>query len=233
MKPILWIGLLVLPLGVWGADAPVSSLGPTQAPPVKVTVSGGYGGDADLAGGGHIARWESAWDVEIPVNPTSRTGGRFSAGWGLTELDVGDLPGESVDALHTLSVGYFGVAPVKGDWSAFYRGGAMMVFEEGAAGADAWLYQGMAGLDRRVGPTLSLQAGLLGTTLLEEDPRVLPLLGFRWRPAPGWSVATEGLGIQVRGPLRPGAQFWVRSRWFPRLADGWGRRRVFRRRAGA
>jgi hypothetical protein len=214
MKLLLGIGLLCLPIVTRGADGSAAPMGPTNPPPsFKVTILGGAGGDADLAGGGHVGRWESAVDVEIPVSPTPRTGGRFSAGWGLTELDVRDRPGETVDPLHAFSLGYFGVAPLRGRWSAFYRGGALMAFESGAEWEEALLYQGMAGVDCRVTPELNLQIGGLGTTLLEEDPRLLPIIGFRWRPARGWLVATEGLGVQAQGPIRPDLQFLVRARW--------------------
>jgi hypothetical protein len=195
--------------------------GPTTGVvPVSVTVRGVDLGAADFERGGQVSMKECELGLEIPLCPTTGTLGRLSFRTGVVDVDtpgaVGRVAEMELDPLLTTSVGYFLTVPGAGGWSRFFRGGIMASGESGAKTEDSLLYNGMGGAEYTISKNLSLQMGLLGTTRLEENPLVLPLVGFRWRPAPGWMVATEGPGLTISGPVRRDLKFTLNAGWMTR-----------------
>lgn len=195
--------------------------GPTAgASSGSVSVRGVELGAADLPNGGHVSLAESELGLEIPLSPTTGALGRLSIRTGLVDLDtpgaVGRVAEMELDPLLTTSVGYFLAVPGEDGWSRFVRGGIMFSGESGAKAEDSLIYNGMGGAEYAWSKDLSFQMGLLGTSRLEADPLVLPMVGFRWRPAPGWMVATEGPGLKINGPLRRDLQFTLNAGWMTR-----------------
>jgi hypothetical protein len=206
--------LLSIPMGVAQTGPGVGDL------PVVVTLRGVGLGPADFENRGQVTVLEGELGFEIPLNPTTGTLGRLSFQSDLVEVDtqgaVGPLTDTELDSLLTTTVGYFLAVPGSGPWSTFFRGGLIASGESGAAADDSLLYNGMGGADFAVSRRLSIQMGVLATTRLEEDPLVLPLVGFRWRPAPGWFVGTEGAGLKISGPIQRDLQFMIHAGWLTR-----------------
>jgi hypothetical protein len=188
--------------------------------PVVVSVQGVYLGPADFSRGGQVSLWEGDLGVDLPLSPTTGTMGRLSFHSDVMEVDtrgaVGRMADLELDPLLTTTVGYLLAIPGTDGWSSFFRGGISDSGESGAPAEDSLLYNGMGGAEYAINQKLSIQMSLLATTRLEEDPLVLPLVGFRWRPAPAWLVATEGAGLKITGPLQRDLQFTVNAGWMTR-----------------
>lgn len=195
-----------------GRPAPVSSS--------SITVRETYAGPSHIEGNGDVSLGESELAFDVPLNPTTGTVGRLTVRTGILEVDWDRPQGRReefpLDALLTVSAGYFLAAPVKGAWSAFFRGGLMASGEGDTPVDQAMLYNGLAGAEYAINPKISVQMGILATTRLEDDPLVLPLLGFRWRPTPLWLIATEGAGIKISGPIQRDLNFMLNAGWLTR-----------------
>lgn len=108
------------------------------------------------------------------------------------------------------------------EWAWFAGGGVTIGAEEGADIGDAITGGGTIGARWQMDPRFALNFGLAARTRLEEDPLVLPLIGFDWTvnesvrvssSGPGVFAATDSLGARVFAQVSEDVTVMLGGRW--------------------
>lgn len=109
------------------------------------------------------------------------------------------------------------VWPILDDLTLIVSGGVGFAVGDGAPLGDALTYGGVGVLAWRLSDELSLAAVLIGSSRLDDDPLLLPVAGFDWRPSERLRFELTG---DVAGPtLR--ARYRVADDWWASLAGRW------------
>ena len=98
-------------------------------------------------------------------------------------------------------------------WRHFARLGATWAGESDAGFGEAITWQGFGGASWQWRDDLSLTFGLLGLSRLEDDPLVVPILGFDWRPTARLRVFTPGPGVAATYEVARGVDLTLRTGW--------------------
>lgn len=69
--------------------------------------------------------------------------------------------------------------------------------EKDADVGDALTFGGFAGARYTVSPTLKVTLGVAGSSELEDDPTILPLIGVDWDFAKDWNFSVKGPGVRL------------------------------------
>jgi hypothetical protein len=108
------------------------------------------------------------------------------------------------------------------EWAWFVGGRVTSGAEDGADFGDSITGGGVVGARWQMDPRFALNFGLAATTRLEEDPLVLPLIGFDWTindkvrvssTGPGVFDATDSLGARVFARVSDEVEVMLGGRW--------------------
>lgn len=109
------------------------------------------------------------------------------------------------------------VWPILDELTLIVSGGVGFAVGDGAPLDDALTYGGVGVLAWRLSDELSLAAVLIGSSRLDDDPLILPVAGFDWRPSERLRFELTG---DIAGPtLR--ARYRVADDWWASLAGRW------------
>jgi len=86
-------------------------------------------------------------------------------------------------------------------WYAIGAGFATAGWESGADFSEAWVFGGFGGIGYKFSDRFTLALGAGGTTRLEDDPLVYPVIVVRWRATDHLLVESEGLGVRVTSTI--------------------------------
>ncbi len=91
-------------------------------------------------------------------------------------------------------------------WTLFGGLGANANGDAAADMTDAVVGIGFLGARRQFSERFALNFGVYGSTRLEDDPRVIPMVGVEWQVSKKWRLASQGtsgqLSYQIKDPLR-------------------------------
>lgn len=91
-------------------------------------------------------------------------------------------------------------------WTLFGGIGASANGDAAADMTDAVVGIGYVGARRQFNERFALNFGVYGSTRLEDDPRVIPMVGVEWQLSKKWRLASQGtsgqLSYQIKDPLR-------------------------------
>jgi hypothetical protein len=153
---------------------------------------------------------------DAPLSRSIRAG--LFAGYEITHYAfdgaAGIAPGRNDpwDDLHRATLGA-SVDWRRGDWSLFARLGGTWAGESGGPFGGAMTAQGFGGARWRFRDDLSFTFGLLGLSRLEDDPIVVPIVGFDWRISDRLRLFTPGPGVALVAKLGGGLEGTVRAEW--------------------
>jgi len=109
------------------------------------------------------------------------------------------------------------VWPILDELTLIVSGGFGFAVGDGASLDQAFTYGAVSVLAWRVTDTLSLAAVLIASSRLDDDPLILPVVGFDWRPTERWRFELTGdvAGPTLRGRYRLADQWWASlgGRW--------------------
>jgi len=98
-------------------------------------------------------------------------------------------------------------------WTALTGGSVRFAGESGARFSESITGSVYGVLGRQVSESLFLAAGLLVSTRLEDDPRVIPLIGVDWRFHEDWRLHTQGPGLSLTYAASETMDLSLRGRW--------------------
>lgn len=150
----------------------------------------------DTAGSVSVSHVSGALDISMPAGER----GQLSFGMG-TEIGIyrfknatGFATGFSKpwDSIlqHSASASYFN--RLSQHWSIFASVGIASQGEQGAKLSDTIEYRGAVVANYALSEGLMIGFGAAGNTVLEDDPRIIPILAVNWHFADKWSVKTGG-----------------------------------------
>jgi len=110
-------------------------------------------------------------------------------------------------------------------WTTLVGGRVTFAGESDARFSDSITGGVFAMFGRRLSADLFLSAGLLVSTRLEDDVRVIPLIGVDWRIDERWRLRTDGPGARLTYAATESLDLTLRGRWESReyrLSSGGG-----------
>lgn len=191
------------------AQAPIGEAGKLSW---ALSGAGSYTFGADLEddrGDVAITRGGAELTLAVPVSETTRVNVGLTNEWSWYDFGRGDAPiavvgGEEGTEVYVpfsqvtslrLSPGFLTI--LNRQWAII---GGVTIDASGETDADvgeSLIVSGFAGARYAVNEKLALTFGLSAATQLEDDVRVLPLLGVQWEFAEGWSFLIAGPGARV------------------------------------
>lgn len=198
---------MVLATGAaWGQNVPTPIKDATEAPlELTWSVSGHAEGmfRTDLDGGGGVSVWRAGGDTKIGLSPTDGTrlalefAGEYSHFdfTGPTTLVPGDV--EPWEDLQAFRVGATLAGQFNDTWGWVFGGMGRLAYESGADVGSALMGVGYGAIRYRFSDDFAVTLGAGIATRLEDDLRVIPVLGLEWQVNEMVRVETEGLGLRV------------------------------------
>lgn len=184
---------------------------------VKPRVSHAFRADFDDAGAEvSVTRAGVAAGWSIAVNQRLRLG--MSADFESSWYDFGKsatLPGggEPLDSAASIRFGPNVFYAIDERWSVFAGAGPEFSGAYGADVGDSFTFGGYVGARYALSEKFALSFGLQGRTRLEEDARLLPLLGIEWQITDDVRLSTEGPGLRLTVRLDDAWSFNVGAAW--------------------
>jgi len=179
--------------------------------PLRLSVSAGGSGqtEADIDSGGSFSLYHLNSGFTAPIRLDEISVLRSSIKYDFASYDFSDIPAPW-ENIHTFSFVSIYEWEGNGSWS-YYAGGLVRVAaESGADAVDATTGGGLTGATYEYSDTLTLGAGLLGMSQIEEDATVVPLITAKWKFADDWrlklglnDVATGGYGVAAIWNMAP------------------------------
>ena len=164
---------------------------------INLTFSHSAESDADLPGRPAAGKLSvDAWSVSGKTTRMLRPGVFASAGgtWERYEVDASStLPVPKT--LQGAALNLAGAMALDGDW---------MVSLTVSPGMDGFNAPGLLLGTRKISPTFSVAVGLRFDAL--SDNSVLPIAGFRWQPAPEWTVSLGAPRTEAVYKVREGIE---------------------------
>ena len=175
---------------------------------INLTFSHSAESDADLPGRPAVGKLSvDAWSVSGKTTRMLRPGVFASAGgtWERFEVDANSaLPVPK--KLQSAALNLAGAMALDGDWMVsltvspgFYAAGS-------SPGMDGFNAPGLLLGTRKISPTFSVAVGLRFDAF--SDNSILPIAGFRWQPAPEWTVSLGAPRTEVVYKIREGVELF-------------------------
>ncbi len=175
---------------------------------INLTFSHSAESDADLPGRPAVGKLSvDAWSVSGKTTRMLRPGVFVSAGgtWERFEVDATSaLPVPK--KLQSAALNLAGAMALNGDWMVsltvspgFYAAGS-------SPGMDGFNAPGLLLGTRKISPTFSVAVGLRFDAF--SDNSILPIAGFRWQPAPEWTVSLGAPRTEVVYKIREGVELF-------------------------
>jgi len=175
---------------------------------INLTFSHSAESDADLPGRPAAGKLSvDAWSVSGKTTRMLRPGVFASAGgtWERFEVDATSaLPVPK--KLQSAALNLAGAMALDGDWMVsltvspgFYAAGS-------SPGMDGFNAPGLLLGTRKISPTFSVAVGLRFDAF--SDNSILPIAGFRWQPAPEWTVSLGAPRTEVVYKIREGVELF-------------------------
>ncbi|TVQ31677.1 MAG: hypothetical protein EA376_08415 [Phycisphaeraceae bacterium] len=98
-------------------------------------------------------------------------------------------------------------------WTALVGGNVTFAGESNARISDSITGNIFATFGRHLSPDLFLAAGILVSTRLEDDVRVIPLIGVDWRFHEQWRLHSQGAGARLTYEATESLDLSLRGRW--------------------
>lgn len=157
--------------------------------------------DLDDGGGVSASRVSADTEIQFPLGDASS----FTLGLGVehSDYDFGNTTivpdtGDPVDRVITLNASGSLLTPFADRKMAWLVGGGVRSSAElHASFEDALTWRALTGVMYNPDPRISLGAGVLVATQLEDDPLIIPFPIIRYRIDDRWTIATEGPKLQV------------------------------------
>lgn len=214
-------GALALALGLL---TPRLAAQPRGGPPPgfalnEVTTAYSYSSKSDVERNGKlgsvaIGQYDFATSFTLPAPETWRLSSELY--WSRNDLDLtGPVP--LPEKLERFGLGFMALKDLSREigpgWTAVARLSPSFSSDDGTISGDSFSLFGLAALGKKVSPTLSWQAGLVGRT--RGDLKVLPMIGLRWGFAPDWELSVgfprTGVSYKVTEALRLNAGVMVQG----------------------
>ncbi|MEM8834653.1 MAG: hypothetical protein AAGD00_02420 [Planctomycetota bacterium] len=179
--------------------------GPGRGVSVTVRGFGRYTFDADLddaQGSVSIARTRAGVTIAAPIGEKFRLVTDFSGEASFWDFDgaTGILPGtdDPWDDLYNLDLRVTGIYQFDDNWSLIGGGFVGLGWEPGADLGEAVTGGGFGSVGYRFSDNLTLSFGVAASSRLEDDARVIPIVGVRWQVNDQVLVESRGPGLRVR-----------------------------------
>jgi hypothetical protein len=175
-----------------------------QKLPVTFDIGGSYQAKTDIDSGGQfsLARFKTGLGVPITLNDQFVLA--TSVKYDLASYDFSDGAGTPWTSINTFTAVALLQYKLDDKWTIY--GGPIVRVSAEANGdfSKAWTGGGAAAFNYRVNDTLSLGAGIVAISQIEDDAMVLPIITANWRFADEWrlivgfsDLAAAGYGAQV------------------------------------
>lgn len=170
----------------------------------KITPRVSYAFKAELDDSGadvSVSRSGVAFGMSLAINPRLRLG--MNVDLESSYYDFGEaaaLPGGERDVIDSAGTVRFGPSifyAFDQNWSVFGGFGPEFSGEHGAEVGDSVTFGGYGGGRYAFSEKFALSFGLQARTRIEEDARVLPLLGIEWQITEQVRLTTEGPGVRL------------------------------------
>ncbi|MBX3401992.1 MAG: hypothetical protein KF699_01140 [Phycisphaeraceae bacterium] len=166
--------------------------------------------DVSVTRAGLSAGWSYA------VNDRLRLGmsADFESSWydfgNASMLPGGDAP---LDSAASIRFGPNIFYAISQQWSVFAGAGPEFSGAYGADVGDSFTFGGYVGARYAFSENFALSFGVQGRTRLEEDARLLPLLGIEWQITDDVRLTTEGPGVRLTVRLDEAWSFSIGAAW--------------------
>lgn len=206
--------LAAQPSGPGGPGGPTNTFALSE-----VSSSYSYSSKSDVERNGKlgsvaVSQLEFEAAFSLPAPDTWRFSSALS--WQRTGLDLsGAVP--LPDKLERIGVSFMAIKDLAQEigpgWTAVARISPSFSSDDGAISGDSFSLFGLAALGKKVSPTFSWQAGIVGVT--RGDMKVIPMVGVRWLFAPDWELSVgfprTGVAYKVSEALRLNAGVMVQG----------------------
>lgn len=226
-----------------GAKAPVAQpSGPTTVVPraeetrerdarTRVTIEGqgshAFRADLDTAGDASVSRAGATVALDLPMGDKATLSLNLTgeASWYDFSGATGIIPGatDPWNTLYSVAFDPRALFFVDEHWSWFIGGEVRAAGEGGADVGEALTFGGTAGARYAFSKKFALTFGVFGTSRLEDDALVLPLIGVEWQINDKVRFATRGTGGALTATVAEGWDLSLLAAWSSRgyrLEDG-------------
>lgn len=179
-----------------------------------------FDSDLDSAGNVSITRAALEFTFDAPIGSRARLAvdvkneASFYDFEGATTLLPGT--GDPWDTLYSVSVAPTLRVGVDANWSWFVGMDARFAGEADADIGDSLTFGAMAGARYAFSENFALTFGAFGSTRLEDDPLVLPLIGVEWKISDTLRLTTRGTGLSLTATLTETLEFSILGAWSSR-----------------
>lgn len=182
---------------------PTEITNPRRDPAFSLSLSGSYGGNADLDSGDgevQVARLRAGFDVTLDLGEKRALtlGAGAERSWydfeNATALDPSGEP--FTDITDTEVFARF-AAPLNDTTNWFALAAVGLAAEDGADLSEAIVYTGAAGFVTKASDTFSWGLGILVRSQLEDDVLVIPLPQIRWAISDKWTLESQRAGLRL------------------------------------
>ncbi len=183
--------------------------------------------DIDAAGSVGVSRAGLEFSFDAPLSDRARIAFEVNSEASFYDFDGATtlLPGtaDPWDDLYSVSLGPVVRVGVDENWSWFVGADVRFSGESETDVGEAVTFGGLAGARYAFSKTFALTFGAFGTSRLEDDPLVLPLIGVEWQITDKVRLATRGTGLSITATLTESLEFSILGAWNSRdyrLEDG-------------
>ncbi len=189
----------------------------------------GHAFDADIDGAGSVAvsRAGLEFSFDAPIAERIRIAFEVNSEASFYDFDGAAtlLPGaaDPWDDLYSVSFGPTVRVGVDDNWSWFVGADVRFSGEADSDVGESATFGGLAGARYAFSKTFALTFGAFGTSRLEDDPLILPLIGLEWQITDKVRLATRGTGLSITAELSDAFEFSILGAWNSRdyrLEDG-------------
>lgn len=179
-----------------------------------------FDSDLDSAGSVSVSRAALEFTFDAPVGSRARLAvdvkneASFYDFDGATTLLPGT--GDPWDTLYSVAVAPTLRVGVDSSWSWFVGMDARFAGEADADIGDSLTFGAMAGARYAFSENFALTFGAFGSTRLEDDPLVLPLIGVEWKITDTLRLTTRGTGLSLTATLTETLEFSILGAWSSR-----------------
>lgn len=183
---------------------------------------GAHAFDSDLGSAGNVSVTRAALEFtfDAPIGSRARLAVdvknevSFYDFEGATTLLPGT--GDPWDTLSSVSVGPTLRVGVDANWSWFVGMDTRFAGETDAKIGDSLAFGAVAGARYAFSENFALTFGAFGSTRLEDDPLVLPLIGVEWKINDTLRLTTRGTGLSLTATLTETLEFSILGAWSSR-----------------
>lgn len=191
------------PAAAGESQPPAEITNPRRDPAFSLSLSGSYGGNADLDSGDgefQVARLRAGFDVTLDLGGKRALtlGAAAERSWYDFENAIAlDPSGEPFTDITDTEVFARFAAPLNDTTNWFALASIGLAAEDGADLSDAMVYTGAAGFVTKASDTFSWGLGILVRSQLEDDVLVIPLPQIRWAISDKWTLESQRAGLRL------------------------------------